>query len=507
MTLKQQLGLIAWGLFALSAATSLWVPFTGDQYFFAVGAREIAGGARLYLDFWDVKQPGIYWIYLAASYFPLELAQAVRALEIVSWAVTSLLAMRIVAAATAGSSIAVMTPALVGGAVLLAAPSWHLSQVESFAVLPLMYIAHELTGGRLRASYWLSVGVALACLAFLKLLLLAIGGMLVLAGLWQQSRTKPRATYGRLLVASAWVACGFLVTAGILSIPLLMSGSFSEFIRVSFVYPFSVLTADSAAPISRLLGSLLWLLATSFPLAILAAVSLFRSASPGARAVKLILIVWLVAALFVMLIQRNSWWAYHTTLLKPPLLMLGLIVLAQLAARADWWPECPTLKLAGGSLCLLFALAAAPAYSQLQRKLDLAFVFTISYEDQQRYLNALAPGYPAVQRQSQWSRAQRASSLCVIGDPAVLFFAGKQCPVSVATWSGAALSKEMWRRMATEFSLTRPELVYVATSDRQAVEAHAPVLLLWLEANYDFVAPGQGTDRWYRVRSNDLAKP
>ncbi len=270
-----------------------------------------------------------------------------------------------------------------------------------------------------------------------------------------------------------------------------MSGSFSEFIRVSFVYPFSVLTADSAAPISRLLGSLLWLLATSFPLAILAAVSLFRSASPGARAVKLILIVWLVAALFVMLIQRNSWWAYHTTLLKPPLLMLGLIVLAQLAARADWWPECPTLKLAGGSLCLLFALAAAPAYSQLQRKLDLAFVFTISYEDQQRYLNALAPGYPAVQRQSQWSRAQRASSLCVIGDPAVLFFAGKQCPVSVATWSGAALSKEMWRRMATEFSLTRPELVYVAASDRKVVEEHAPDLLLWLEANYDFVALGR----------------
>ncbi len=199
MTLKQQLGLIAWGLFALSAAISLWVPFTGDQYFFAVGAREIAGGARLYLDFWDVKQPGIYWIYLVASYFPLELAQAVRAMENVSWAVTSLLAMRIVAAATAGSSIAVMTPALVGGAVLLAAPSWHLSQVESFAVLPIMYIAHELTCGRLRASRWLSVGVALACLAFLKLLLLAIGGMLVLAGLWQQSRTKPRTSYNRLL--------------------------------------------------------------------------------------------------------------------------------------------------------------------------------------------------------------------------------------------------------------------------------------------------------------------
>ena len=61
--------------------------------------------------------------------------------------------------------------------------------------------------------------------------------------------------------------------------------------------------------------------------------------------------------------------------------------------------------------------------------------------------------------------------------------------------------------MATEFSLTRPELVYVAASDRKVVEEHAPDLLLWLEANYDFVAPGQGTDRWYSVRVEDLARP
>jgi hypothetical protein len=38
-----------------------------DQALLAVGAAEMSNGALLYRDFWDVKQPGIYWFYLAAG--------------------------------------------------------------------------------------------------------------------------------------------------------------------------------------------------------------------------------------------------------------------------------------------------------------------------------------------------------------------------------------------------------------------------------------------------------
>jgi hypothetical protein len=45
-------------------------PFSGDQALFMIGAKELSQGSRLYVDFWDIKQPGIYLFYwIAGSLF------------------------------------------------------------------------------------------------------------------------------------------------------------------------------------------------------------------------------------------------------------------------------------------------------------------------------------------------------------------------------------------------------------------------------------------------------
>jgi len=42
-------------------------PFYGDEAFFLLGARELNDGAVLYIDFWDIKQPGIFYFYFFAG--------------------------------------------------------------------------------------------------------------------------------------------------------------------------------------------------------------------------------------------------------------------------------------------------------------------------------------------------------------------------------------------------------------------------------------------------------
>jgi hypothetical protein len=42
-------------------------PFHGDQAMFILGARVLAEGGTLYVDYWDFKQPGIYLIYFLAG--------------------------------------------------------------------------------------------------------------------------------------------------------------------------------------------------------------------------------------------------------------------------------------------------------------------------------------------------------------------------------------------------------------------------------------------------------
>ena len=48
---------------ALVAAPMLLYPFGRDQAMFACGADVLRRGGALYRDFWDVKPPGVYWLY------------------------------------------------------------------------------------------------------------------------------------------------------------------------------------------------------------------------------------------------------------------------------------------------------------------------------------------------------------------------------------------------------------------------------------------------------------
>src|SRR5689334_20393368 len=41
----------------------MWWPEYGDQSLFVVGAQQLREGSIYYRDFWDIKQPGLYWFY------------------------------------------------------------------------------------------------------------------------------------------------------------------------------------------------------------------------------------------------------------------------------------------------------------------------------------------------------------------------------------------------------------------------------------------------------------
>ena len=59
---------VAWAAFALTliagiGALKLLTPFDGDQALFLYFAQAIDHGEKLYVDVWDMKQPGVFWFY------------------------------------------------------------------------------------------------------------------------------------------------------------------------------------------------------------------------------------------------------------------------------------------------------------------------------------------------------------------------------------------------------------------------------------------------------------
>ena len=49
-------------------ALNLNYPFVADQVVAMIGAKTIAAGGTLYLDFWDNKMPGLFWFYCLAGH-------------------------------------------------------------------------------------------------------------------------------------------------------------------------------------------------------------------------------------------------------------------------------------------------------------------------------------------------------------------------------------------------------------------------------------------------------
>jgi hypothetical protein len=66
-----------WGVRALALAAvvslgalNLNYPFVADQVIALLGAKSLAAGGTLYVDFWDNKMPALFWFYrLAGEWF------------------------------------------------------------------------------------------------------------------------------------------------------------------------------------------------------------------------------------------------------------------------------------------------------------------------------------------------------------------------------------------------------------------------------------------------------
>ncbi|MEZ5512862.1 MAG: hypothetical protein R3F58_03235 [Steroidobacteraceae bacterium] len=474
------------------------MPFTGDQHFFTYGARILADGGRLYVDFWDIKQPGIFWVYRLALSLPFDIVPSVRSIETLSWTAVAALSVRIVRTQTGDKWIAALAPAFAAGVPLAVAPAWHLSQVESFAILPITVVVYLLVNPRLTRLRCFGVGVAAGVLGVLKLLLVLIPASIFLCALLlnRSRRANFAQTNDKLIHALVYAAAGFMSLAAVVCLILALDGTLAAFLDATFYYPFTIIRDSAAVPASRLFLSLGWAAWTSIPTLLVTPLAVSRSMRIDLQEPVILLIVWVCAALLALLMQRTSWWAYHTMLLKTPIAILALIGASRIDRATPFLVQGRTATTACVAL-FVFVLSVSTS-GQTYNKLGFLSTRGAGTNVAQTYEEALVPGYPELRNEATRLRATFATSLCVLGDPALLVFSGLKCTSSV--WAGAALNDDMWSRLLLELRRSPPELIYVAASEVQMIEVNAPDLLPWIAENYDFMRNGQGTDRVFHLR-------
>lgn len=191
------------------AALRLFDPFAGDQALFLIGSRMLDNGAILYRDFWDIKQPGIFWFYeIGGKLFGFS-QEGVRLCELI-W----LLGFGVVLIVTLQRVLdnrwtAIVAPVAYLGTYFGCASFWEMTQVEVIAPFPIyaaaFFLAREYEDRKTQTIGFAVAGLLAASAVVFKLVFALI--FIPLLGLRSRAGGRERAGRQRFRSTPCGWAC------------------------------------------------------------------------------------------------------------------------------------------------------------------------------------------------------------------------------------------------------------------------------------------------------------
>lgn len=340
-------------LIALGAVAAIGLPtvnfvYGPDQALFVYIGRGLARGQTLYADLWDVKPPGVFWLYALATRIPGGY-RAVRAFDL-AYALATVAAVYALGRYLWGRGAGTLAGLLYGTVYVTASGYWNMAQPDSFLVLPVVLgvLAWEggMRGGATRSA--LAAGLLFGFAFQFRSVMALLPAALALRELWpamagrEERATRPpggwqrRRESGRRLAALAGGAALvqlltllYLAAGGAVSDYLYGQLRFAgKYVRLGGPYAWDSLTPGSY--LSGLRGSVMWfgasrLLLTAPALAALLVGGVLR-ADRGVRLMALLL----ATAVLGVAVQAK-FFVYHWHVALP-----FLALLAAWTARETW---------------------------------------------------------------------------------------------------------------------------------------------------------------------------
>ena len=354
---------------ALIAAIHVPFPFYNDQATFTLGALKLHQGAVMYVDFWDLKQPGIYFIYLfAGSIFGFS-ERGVHTFEALYWMAFAVVLLATLAHEFRHHWIVALAPLLTIGMYYAAAGAWHLTQVESLAGFPL-YVAvwGSVAATKAARNRWLLLfiaGFAGAVVVLLKFLfIIIVFGIWIAVALTSRSRRTPA---GSAFGDTIAVACGFLIPLVVAIGYFSVHHAIAPLVQTTFVLPLQMFGHLPRQGVNVLVSDVSWFVPRFSPIIVLGVVGAWAAMRSSGNALQFGLLAWILLALLVIVMQTQSWWQYHFMLLFVPLGVLaayGLDAALLLIAKQRVMPAAAANTVVFLVLLLLFF----PSLTALARK-------------------------------------------------------------------------------------------------------------------------------------------
>ncbi len=492
---------ISLALILVVGLANLIYPFTGDQALFAVGGRMLNNGVVLYRDFWDLKQPGIYWFYLLAGRCFGFTEVGIHSFELayfIGFGAAVYFAMRTISQSWITVNLAVL---LSGGVYLAVCGPWHLTQAEGLVVFPLFLtlwascsLSQHCTINR--SQFWLFGFAAVAVMLF-KLILVVLPIAFIANTIAFQLFTVRRSI--------SEVAFRVLIPS-VLSVAIALSPVIIYFglehqlgllYKTFITYPHRIVAEVQLNGFHVLASALKWFLLASFPLLPFAAIGAKRRLSRSWDLLTSGLVLWIIGGLAVILAQR-MWWAYHFVLLLAP---LGILAALGVEEVEGWLAEVkPTIRATPIVIRTALLLVLVGPYAwRWSRKVgfEVQHGLPVTIAQQMAFRKHISSTYSgAAEALASYNQDLAPNGIYVLGDPLIYFLSNQKQAVALNGWSPEWFLPEQWSELARELEDNPPNLIFVAKVNEKMLNEKGQEFTAFVAQHYRRTQ-NTGDGHWY----------
>lgn len=507
------------GFVAVVSGANLFQPFNGDTALFLQGAEAIDRGEKLYVDFWDNKQPGIYYFFfVAGSLFGFD-ERGVHTLEVIWWCAFALTAFALLRPFFRSALAAALAPVAFVATYAAVASPWISTQVEVLVGFPLLVsvvcslnigsrCAVDGSGvsvpdqvGTSTAIRFAASGFSAGIVATFKLIIAPICFLLPGIQLWILLRNGQPGARRRVVLRLGWFLFGFGFLLALVAIVFARNGTLAELAWTTFVFPFKALGQASPAPVGRLGTALVWYLAAIAVWVPLATIGT-RRATQDQRQLVSAMWGWVMAGLAVILVQRPSWWTYHMALLFVPMCVLAAIGADSLYRSVAGLVDAPPTENRGARSRAGVALIGVP----LVIMLALVVVRRVP-TFMQGLRNQEGHRFRELTQNAEYQRSRRIAAVLnvptaqegriyVFGNPLVYLFSNRRQALPVHGWSCNAFLDEQWAALPDQIEENQPAYVFVGPYFAEQILQRNSTVWKVLEEHYR-VFTDTADGQWY----------
>ncbi|BBD68906.1 hypothetical protein NIES4072_37660 [Nostoc commune NIES-4072] len=474
-------------------------PFAGDQALFTTGALEMQQGKVLYRDFWDLKQPGIYYFYyLAGSLFGFN-DIGIHIFEFIYMMLFSITLQLTLKTYFRHQIVASLVPLLTVGVYYIVSYHKQFTQVEGLVSFPLflcLWLTHQSFNheGKQRFIQLLLSGFTGGIVLIFKLIFLPIIFCFWLTALLHSILIKQQKAKKIVLEICLPIFLGIIFPILFIIIYFASVDSLAIVYKTFFVYP-SQVVANGKLNKSRLISGNLWFLKNFITLIVMAIVAVNVSLRKNKNLLTLLLVVWFVFGLGVIFIQIRSLWIYHYLLLFVPTGILATKGLDILWERFNELSS-PIIKI------LLSLLFLSPLLWNFQVK-SIALVknnFALTEDTRFKYQTVFRGDYKLLRSEIGFlsQPGSLPGAIFVAGDPSIYYFSGRTQATSLNAWSLELFLPDQWPQLLEELDSSKPPYIFITNKYHALIQEKFPKILELIEKRYHILSKSDESESvWY----------